>query len=855
MIDGKEVLCSFLINNIVKGVTIVKKFFSLLLVVLLILPTVSSSVFAQKKTEHDVDLWNALKPLSTTVSFLNTGAHPDDERSDFLAYLSRGLGVKTSSLIANRGEGGQNEIGSELDNALGIIRSNEMKEAAKVTGVKAYHLSETTSDPIYDFGFSKSPEETLEKWGEELTYERLIRFIRTYQPDIVMPSFRDVESQHGHHRTMTILSERAFNDAADPDVFPEQLEEGLEPWQVKKLYLPAESEESATLSIEISDYDPIYEMTYPQLGEESRYLHKSQGMGNDIPAEPKQTHLELVDSAGTTKETNLFEGIPYDLKEWAEVVSQPGLSKQLKKLQKNLDKIIKLYPDRTKIFPESQKALKETQKLIKKVDKEKIGQDVKHDLIHKLELKAEQLTAASFISSNLNVETTIDSSVMTKGENVQITMTISNEGNKKVKHVQAGLELPKNWKYNGAVKVKHLKPGETKTAVFHLEVPEGEGYYHPYDEPVIQPIISYKEKGTETALPLELDNTAAVLPELSVSVDPESIMVNTADVKENMPLKVKVKNYDNNSRDAEIALKLPEGWTSKPDTTTVSLSERFEEKEVTFAVSPPADIEEDNFEIEAYAVSNEKTFDTTVQEIQYDHINDEYFLYSSTADGEAFELLIPDNLKVGYIESGFDNVANHLTNAGFDITELTEEDLASSDLSQFDTIVTGIRANLSRADLVKNNARLHQYAEEGGHLVVQYHKPGDNWDAETSAPYHLEIGSPSIEWRVTDENAEVTMTQPDHKLFNYPNQITANDWDNWVQERGLYFPMNWDERYETFVEMADPDEEAFDGGILLADYGEGTYLYTNLVFYRQIDNQVPGGYRIFTNLISYGAEE
>ncbi|MBO1912303.1 PIG-L family deacetylase, partial [Microvirga sp. 3-52] len=165
------------------------------------------------------------------VTFLNTGAHPDDERSDLLAYLSRGLGVKSASVIANRGEGGQNEIGTELGDGLGIIRSNEMIEAAKITGVKAYHLSETTSDAIYDFGFSKSPEETLEKWGEEITYERLIRFIRTYQPDIVMPSFRDVDNQHGHHRAMTILSERTFEDAADPSVFPEQLTEGLAVWQ------------------------------------------------------------------------------------------------------------------------------------------------------------------------------------------------------------------------------------------------------------------------------------------------------------------------------------------------------------------------------------------------------------------------------------------------------------------------------------------------------------------------------------------------------------------------------------------------------------------------------------------------
>src|SRR5690625_3925157 len=190
--------------------------------------------------EQDDELWSVINPLNTTVTFLNTGAHPDDERSDLLAYLSRGLGVKTSSLIANRGEGGQNEIGSELGDGLGIIRSNEMIEAADVTGVKAYHLSETTSDSIYDFGFSKSPEETLEKWDEEVTYERFIRFLREYQPDIVMPSFRNVESQHGHHRAMSILSVQAFEDAADPTVYPEQLDEGLSVWEMKKLYLRSE---------------------------------------------------------------------------------------------------------------------------------------------------------------------------------------------------------------------------------------------------------------------------------------------------------------------------------------------------------------------------------------------------------------------------------------------------------------------------------------------------------------------------------------------------------------------------------------------------------------------------------------
>ncbi|GAA0486133.1 PIG-L family deacetylase [Salinibacillus aidingensis] len=832
-----------------------RKVFYLFLAILLIAAFYPMVGFAQQTKGQDVELWNVIKPLDTTVTFLNTGAHPDDERSDLLAYLSRGLGVKTASMIANRGEGGQNEIGSELGNALGIIRSNEMIEASKITGVKAYHLSETTNDTIYDFGFSKSPEETLEKWDEEVTYKRLIKFIRTYQPDIVMPSFRNVDSQHGHHRAMTILSKRAFKDAGDPTVFPEQLENGLNVWQPKKLYVPAESEETATTSIEIGDYDPIYGMSYPQLGEKSRYMHKSQGMGNDIPVEPRQFHLKLINSTTPENQTDLFAGIPYDFDEWAKVITDERLQTKLGQLQQDLDSIIDLYPNREAIFPKSQQALKQVENIYNLTKKASIDEATKNDLLHKLEIKKEQLQQVSFVSSSLEVETSIDTYVLTQGEETEVTIQFTNNGDSKIHHINASLITPDNWEVNGNNKVKHLKPNETKSVTYTVTVPQDAKYFKPYAEPTIQASITFKENGVKSSQVIDLDNSVAVLPELSITPDPVNLTVNTANVQEEIPVTVKVKNYANEKNQATVSLNLPDGWISEPAQRDITLTDRFDEKEVTFTLRPPSNVAEGNFNIEAIAKSNGKQFNTTVQEISYDHINDSYYQYPSTINGVAFELLKPDNLKVGYIESGFDKVADYLIDAGFDITKLDEEDLISADLSKYDTIVTGIRASLSRDDLVENNDRLLEYVENGGHLVVQYHKPWDNWDSKTSAPYPLEIGQPSIEWRVTDENAEVTVTKPEHKLFNYPNKITDSDWDNWVQERGLYFPMNWDERYETFVTMKDPGEEPFNGGILLTEYGEGTYLYTNLVFYRQIDNQVPGGYRIFTNMISYGVED
>lgn len=834
-----------------------RKIFIGLLSFLLVVSLLPVSGTALETNEPDVDLWNAVKPLETTVTFLNTGAHPDDERSDFLAYLSRGLGVTTASLIANRGEGGQNEIGNELGNALGIIRSREMIEASKITGVKAYHLSETTSDPIYDFGFSKSPEETLEKWGEDLTYERLIRFIRTYQPDIIMPSFRNDHSQHGHHRAMEILSERAFKDAADPEIYPEQLKDGLSVWQAKKLFLPAASKDTATTSIEIGMYDPIYNMTYPQLGEESRYMHKSQGMGKDIPAEPRQVHLELLfDKTNSNGSTELFEGIPYDFAEWAQLLPKNtnDLKVHLTKLQKDLTAIVDAYPDRDAVFAKTQKALKAVRLLQMKTGKAALDESLKTDLLHKLSLKEEQLQQASFVSSSLEVTAAAAENALTKGAETTVTVSLKNNGSHELEHAKVALTAPDGWTVASADQTGTLKPGESAEVTYQVKVPEDAEFYHPYDEPALKAEVGFVNGGSKTVKTQELEGTIAVLPDAAVTLSPEDIIVNTADVQKQIPVTAKVKNYVDGNSQAAVSLKVPAGWEVEPKTATVDFNSQLEEKEVAFTLTPPAGITEGNFEIAAEATVNGKSFDSTIQEIQYGHIGTFYYQYPATVKGVAFELLKNDNLKVGYIDSGFDKVADYLTNAGLDITKLTESDLAEGDLNQFDTIVVGIRAYLSRADLLANNARLLKFVEDGGHLVVQYHKPNDGWNKDTTAPYPLTIGNPSIKWRVTDENAAVNVLKPDSPLFNYPNKITGSDWDNWVQERGLYYPMAWAPQYETFVSMADPNEAPFDGGILMAKYGKGTYLYTNLVFYRQIQSQVPGGYRIFTNLISYGSE-
>ncbi|WP_026679354.1 PIG-L family deacetylase [Fictibacillus gelatini] len=834
-----------------------KKWFSclasFLLLVSLMVPIQANG---KEKDQKPVELWGALKPLDTIVSFMNTGAHPDDERSDMLAYLSRGRGVRTASLLANRGEGGQNEIGNELGNALGIIRSRELMEAAKITGVQVFHLSQKPDDEIYDFGFSKSVEETLTKWGEDVAYERLIRIIRTYRPDIIMPSFLNVNTEHGHHRTVNVLTLRAFKDAADPKVFPEQLKEGLSPWQIKKLYLPA-SDSSATTSFEIGMYDDIYGMTYPQLGEESRFLHKSQGMGKKIPAEPRTIHLNLAKSVMgiPVKESSMFDSIPYNFKEYAANVSnEPKISTELKKLQNELEQLISLYPNDDKIADLTYDVLQHERQVAKMVKASNMDKTTKEDLLFRLSIKEQQLTKLSEVASKVKVETDVENPTLVRNGSTKVKVTISNNGKKALQHVNVNLSAPEQWKVTRKDQAKTVKPGERAVIHFTVHVPKNASYYQPYDPPVIHSKVTYDVKRTKTTHQFEPKQTVAVLPEVSLQSDPESLVVNTADVKEKMEVSVKAKNYQKGPLHSVLSLKVPRNWKVTPSAVPVSFTKQNEEKTVTFTVKPPKDVKEGNFTFDPFAVVHQRMVNTAVQVIHYDHIGTFYYLYDAKTKGVSFPLAFNKNLKIGYVESGFDNVADELRRVGMNIASLTEGQLETTDLSQFDTIVLGIRAYLSREDLLANNQKLLDYVKNGGHLVVQYNKPEDHWDADSTAPYKLVIGSPSIQWRVTDEQANVTVLKPEHALFNTPNKITDKDWDNWIQERGLYYPSEWSDQFEPLVRMADPNEKPFDGGILLAHYGKGTYIYSSLVWYRQIQNQVPGGYRIFTNLMDYNGE-
>lgn len=801
-----------------------------------------------------VDLWKAIKPLTTIASAMNTGAHPDDEHSAMLAYLSLGKGVNTFSIIANRGEGGQNEIGSELGNALGIIRTRELQEASKITNVHLENLSEKINDPIYDFGFSKSPDETLEKWGEQVAYERLIRKIRTLRPDVLIPAFLNEQSTHGHHRAINVITVQAFKDAADPAVFPEHLKDGLTTWQVKKLYLPA-SDKDYTVRVPVGTYDEIYGASYLQLGEESRFMHKSQGMGRVYDEGPSYNDYKLDQAAGPIKdkEPDFFDGIAYTFEDLAKEIGgqSSGVAAELNKLQKDADEVIAAYPHFADVAKEVHEMLADVQKTASDVQASELGDETKTDLLHRLNVKVTQLNKASAEALSIVTKVKPETGELVAGQTTKVTVSAYNGGQVKMDHINLKLNVPNGWQAKplSATSFSQLSYNQTAKTIYEVTIPADAALFEPYAAPSLTADISYSYSGQTAIIHTTPSDSVAILPAFSLSLSPNAAVLNTLKPHDPIPVKVTAKNYSPGPAQANISLQVPKGWSVEPKAAPLSFTAKGETKSVAFTVKAAASVTPEKYTVTAVATSNGKESRHGAQVIRYPHIGTTYFVQPAQLAIQAFELAVPAGLKVGYVSSGFDNIDQYLQQLGVNVTNLTAKDIESADLSQYNTIVLGIRAYGFRPELIPSNARLLKYVENGGNLVVQYHKPEDKWKPDL-APYPIKIGEPLIQWRVTDENSKVTMLAYDHPLFNTPNKITAKDWNGWIQDRSAYNPAQWGKEYTELIANGDAGEKEFTGTFLSANYGKGTYTYSSLVWYREIPALVPGAIRMFVNMVS-----
>ncbi|WP_367714842.1 PIG-L family deacetylase [Nitratireductor sp. GISD-1A_MAKvit] len=774
-------------------------------------------IAAQLRNPRIVKLWQALAPLKSCVSFMNTGAHPDDETSQMLAALALRDGISLSFACANRGEGGQNAIGSELTHDLGVVRTAEMERAADVLNLNLYWLSETPDDTIFDFGFSKRGTETLEKWGRERTLKRFVEIIRTERPDIICPTFLDVPGQHGHHRAMTELAHDVVCAAADPE-FPGV---DLPVWRVKKLYLPAWSgagdnydddlpPPKATLTVKGAGEDPVTGWSWAQIGEQSRAFHLTQGMGRWVPhGQERDWPLHLVRSEVNGPDDRITDGLPATLADLASFAGAPEIADDLKAAQTACDAALAAFPDIEAVAQQAALALKAV-----RAARDACPDRARDEVHHRLAAKEMQLSHIMRIASGVEVRAWLERDVLRPGDHVALTIESSGPV------AEVSPVLPEGWRFaDGAV---HVPVDAESTDCYPATYRPGVARL-----PAIRVGVTVDEVSSETLLPLE--RAPVVLPARSAALSPDRALINTAAATRQIDLRV-CELYPHSGK---VGLELPSGWSAK------SVAGGF-------LVEAPKDIASGLYDV---SLQIDGTPAETVKRISYPHTGERARAFPAQLSVRVLDVALPD-VRVGYVGGGNDRVGHWLRALGLDVTELADSEITQEGLKNLDTIVVGIFAMRARPALKNAMPVLHRWVEAGGNLVTLYHRPWDDWDPETVPVRRLEIGKPSLRWRVTDENAEVTHLLPDHALLNTPNRIVAEDWKGWHKERGLYFARSWDEVYEPLLSMADPDEVPHEGSLLSARIGKGRHTHVALILHHQMEKLVPGAFRLMANLVA-----
>jgi len=788
----------------------------------------------QKSSPALVRLHRALSRLTSTVTVMNTGAHPDDEQNGLLAFFRLGLGMRVVIACSTRGEGGQNALGPERLGALGVLRSRELEEAARQLDADVHWLGHGPDDPVHDFGFCKDGDATFARWSEERIVERLVRAYRQERPDIVIPTFLDVPGQHGHHRAMTRAAEAAIALAADHQAYSEHFAEGLTPWRVTKYYLPAWSgggdtyddevpPPDATLTVEASGVEPASGAAYDQIGEWSRYYHASQGMGfwRETPRMAWSLHL-LLGPDGTRTEGSIFEGTALQLDELATPDGQPALAEALMQAKTSLDAAVSVFPDRSAITRSLLSAADHVEQALLLASSEFIAL---HG--HRLSRKQREIDAAVLEAAGITVHAIAEPTRLAPGETGRISVSMHNP------HPSAppemSLVLPAGL---SVTRCDSVGQSRVFTVAASPDAPLSSQYMPAWsslggnDAAFVRITASIGERQVQGTI--DLEEPLRIAPVHSLVLMPDAIIAGLADggrvwdiesrgIAENDPLR-----FD-----------APAGWQIGPVDNG------------KWRLAAPARLEPGLTAIEP-RIAGRPAMRTTP--IDFPHIGHTAFMAPERLKILTLDLALPQDVRIGYVGGGADHIALWLERMGLDVT-LMDADALADEFSGFTTIVVGLFAFGLRKDLAAAIPRIHAFVENGGHLVTLYHRPGDGWAPKTTPPRYLKIGSPSLRWRVTNPRAIVTTLLPDHPLLTGPNRIGPQDWDGWDKERGLYFASDFDEAYAPLLSMHDADEQPLKGALISARVGNGRHTHTSLVLHHQLDKLVPGAFRLMANLV------
>jgi LmbE family N-acetylglucosaminyl deacetylase len=768
---------------------------------ILIAAALATASLAQPNVHGAIETQFALERLNVTASALMIAAHPDDENTAVLAWLARGLKVRTGYLSLTRGEGGQNVIGPEQGRLLGVIRTQELLAARRIDGAEQFFTR------AVDFGYSKTADETLAFWGREQVLGDIVRVIRTFRPDVIILRFSGTARDgHGHHQTSAILGKEAFEAAADPTRFSDQLRQ-LRPWQAKRIvwnafrFTPEQEKEIAALpgrvEVDAGEFDPLLGYSYAEIAGQSRSMHRSQAMGTPQVRGPvKETFAHV---AGQPAERGLFDGVQFG---WTNAAGP-----LLKQAAATFDP---RHPERT--LPLLVEA------------RPHVG----------IDHTRRELDDAVMLCAGLWLDASADRPYAAEGDTVQVRLQAISRSRANVSLTlmaieggasQPGGELTYNVPKTATVRWL-ARAGAVPSARFRVRI-GGE------DIEIERPI---RHRYVDSVRG-ELTRPLEVVPAVSAAFARRAVVFPSSQPR---PIEVQVRAYRDGVA-GELPIALPSGWTAEPRAASFKLGRAGEQTVLRFRVTPPESEERAEAALPG----------STVELVEYPHIDPQAILSTprSSFVRADVKLLVR---RVGYIMGAGDLVPDALAQLGCEVTLLNEEDLARGDLSRFDAIITGVRAYNVRRDLRANHNRLIAYLANGGTLVVQYNvlegRQRDSDALRDIGPFPIRIGRD----RISVEQAPVEILRNDHPLLNSPNRITSADFEGWVQERGLYFAASWDPRYETIIASHDPGERPLAGGILFARHGKGSYVFTSYSWFRQLPAGVPGAYRIFANLLSAG---
>ena len=800
-----------------------------------------SKFYSQSSNE----IYLKLKKLNFLGSVLYVAAHPDDENTSLISYLSNELHAHTSYLSLTRGDGGQNLIGTELNDLLGVIRTNELLQARAIDGGSQYFTS------AIDFGFSKNSEETLKIWPKNIILEEVVRLIREIKPDIIINRFdhRSDGQTHGHHTSSAILSKEAFSISDNANFYSPQLD-SLQLWKPFRQYINISwwrygsrekfnsTNKDNFIKIDITKYNFLTGRTNSEISAMSRSQHKSQGFGRSPRLEKESEFLELI--GGLENNSNrIFEGLDTT---WNRI--EGG-----KKIKTLIDHIIAKFD-----FEKPEKSVKNLLEVFNEINKLKssvwkIRKLIEVKEIIKLCLGIKMITNTDFGYGN-------------KGEEIDLDVKILNNSSYPINITKINNQLKNSYidpyeLYQDDIKFK--LPNEFNTPYWlingqkngrfiidkkYTNQPRSERVSIPVELKIFETVLDYKiEVNQRVNDPIkgEVINPFYIVPKIAVNFKKDKyLFLDTEQEK----IFIEVKNLSNGFK-GKIKLNSPAGWEIDKNYIDFYLTERGETKNIEFQIRP-SDNSEDGI-LSVSILSNDKILadeSLSIFNIEYDHLPKQYIIKPFYPKIKKLDLVLPRK-KVGYIMGAGDLVYENLKSIGVNIELIDINVIENGDLDKFDTIIMGIRAYNVNDMLSSKNELLFDYAKRGGNLLIQYNTTR-NLLTKKLTPFYLNLSRD----RVTEEDSPVKILTPLHRALNFPHKITSEDFENWVQERGLYFPNKWDKSFIPMLSMNDKNENEKLGSLLIGNHGEGKIIYTGLSFFRQIPSGVTGAYRLLINLIS-----